>query len=92
MLMALLYTEDEQIIAAAPACEQIVHGDDYWLDFHEAELSTEDLFETAFMFIADPILKARLLRLGIDDLIDSEALTQEVQARIAPIHVSGKAA
>lgn len=92
MLMALLYTEREQIIAAAPACDQVPHGDDFWLDFHEADLRPDDLFETAFMFVADPSLQSRLLRLGIDETVDSHTLTQDVASRIAPQRSTGKAA
>ena len=92
MLMALLYTESAQIIAAAPACDQVPHGDEFWLNFHEADLSSDDLFETALMFIADPNLQAKLLRVGIDESVDSNLLTREVELRIAPMRPSGKAA
>ena len=92
MLMALLYNQREQIIAAAPACDQVPHGDDFWLNFHEADLSSGDLFETALMFVADPNLQAKLLRLGIDESFDSNLLTREVELRIAPMRSSGKAA
>lgn len=92
MLMALLYTERAQIIAAAPACDQVPHGDEFWLNFHEADLSSDDLFETALMFIADPNLQAKLLRVGIDESVDSNLLTREVELRIAPMRPSGKAA
>ena len=92
MLMALLYTEGDRIIAAAPACDQLPHGEKYWLEYHEADLSSEDIFETAFTFVADPNLQARLLRVGIDDSIDSISLTREVATRISPMRTSGKAA
>jgi len=92
MLMALLYSQADRIIAAAPACDQFPHGKKYWLEHHEAELSADDIFETAFTFIADPNLQTRLLRLGVDDSIDSISLTREVAALVAPLQTSGKAA
>jgi len=92
MLMALLYTERAQIIAAAPACDQVPHGDKFWLDFHESRLSSDDLFETALMFVADPNLQSKLLRVGIDESVDSQQLTREVELRISPMRSQRKAA
>lgn len=92
MLMALLYSQGERIVAAAPACDQLPHGEKYWLEYHEASLSSEDIFETAFTFVGDPNLQARLLRVGIDDSIDNISLTREVATQIAPVRTSGKAA
>ena len=92
MLMALLYTEADRIIAAAPACDQFSQGKEYWLENHEADLSAEDIFETSIVFVADPNLQARLLRVGIDDSIDSVSLTREVASQVAPPRTAGKAA
>ena len=85
MLMALLYSQDGLIVTAAPACDQFSLGDRYWLDCHEAELGSADLFETAYLLVDDADLQARLLRLGIDSSIDGEQLTREVQALDAPL-------
>lgn len=92
MLMALLYTEADRIVAAAPACDQFSHGKDFWLEYHQAELSAEDIFETAFVFVADPNLQSRLLRIGIDDSVDSISLTREIATLYAPKRTAGKAA
>ena len=92
MLMALLYTENDRIVAAAPACDQLPHGKKYWLEYHEADLNSSDVFETAFMMVTDPNLQARLLLLGIDESIDSVSLTQEITSRFGPRRTTGKAA
>ena len=85
MLMALLYSQFGRIIAAAPACDQVPLGDKYWLDCHEADLTSEDFFETAYVFVADPSLQTSLLRLGIEDSIDSEILTRKVTTLAASL-------
>ena len=85
MLMALLCSQCGRIVAAAPACDQIPLGDQYWLDCHEAGLTSEDLFETAYVFVSDSNLQSLLLGLGIDDSIDSETLTQKVLNLAVPV-------
>lgn len=96
MLMALLYTADNEIAAAAPACDQSPLGDQYWLEIHEAELaeafSKGAFFETAYITIADPDLRARLLQVGVDDEIDGQELAVEVVTKAAPDYRLGRAA
>ena len=80
MLMALLYSEDNCLIAAAPACDQIPYGDEFWSDIHQAVINTHDVFETAYLTITNSELRKRLMALGIDESIDGFQLTREVDS------------
>ena len=69
MLLSLLYCDDE-VIAAAPACEQQPYGQVYWFD----QLGTDaDLArcETAVVQIEDPELVPKLLTMTIDGSFDN---------------------
>ena len=96
MLMALLYTAENQIAAAAPACDQSPLGDHYWLEIHEADLAETfakgEFFETSYIMIANAPLRSRLLQLGIDETIDGQALAAEVAEKVAPNYQFGRAA
>lgn len=92
MLLALLYGNDDQILAAAPACDQADYGDAFWSDCHAAEISQNDVFETAYVSIEQPDLVERLLSLGIDSLINGAALTREVESFVGHELRLGKAA
>ncbi len=39
MFMALLFDEQDQLIAAAPACDQLALGDRYWSEVYPQEVS-----------------------------------------------------
>ena len=92
MLMALLYTTEDRIVAAAPACDQLPLGDDYWLDYHEADLDPKTFFETAYATIANRELRDRLLMLGIDESIDGTELARDVVLSASPAYAPDKAA
>lgn len=92
MLMALLYSDDDRIVAAAPACDQVPYGDAFWLEFHEAMLSHSDFFETAYVTIANPELRTELLMLGIDQSLDGAELARKVEGCASPKYVPGRAA
>lgn len=80
MLVALLYNHDNQVIAAAPACDQIVMGDQFWIDMHESSLCAAEAFETAYATISNPKLQEQLMLLGIDQAIDGAELTRRVES------------
>ena len=92
MLMALLYTTEDRIVAAAPACDQVPVGDHFWLEYHEAEFDPKTFFETAYVTIANPELRDRLLMLGIDDSLDGAELAKEVVLSAAPDYAPDRAA
>ncbi len=92
MLLALLYGNDDQILAAAPACDQADYGDAFWSDSHAAEISQSDMFETAYVSIEQPDLVERLLSLGIDSSVNRAALTREVESLVDHELRLGKAA
>ena len=92
MLMALLYTDDDRIAAAAPACDQIPYGDQYWSEFHESEIESHGILETAYVTVANPELRERLLLLGIDESVSGAELAREVDSSAAPEYLPGKAA
>lgn len=92
MLMALLFNSDDQIAAAAPACDQVPYGDRYWFEYHEANVDSGETLRTAYIMIADPDLQARLMMAGIDETIDGQVLAQAIESQIAPDYLSPKAA
>jgi hypothetical protein len=83
MLLALLYSHSEQIIAAAPACDQVPFGDQFWCEVHAAEIATTDIFETAYVTVTNSELRDKLLKLGIDPTVDGVEMTQLVEAKPA---------
>ena len=84
MLFALLYNRNDQLIAAAPACEQLPFGNSFWIRVHQAQIRRREIFETAYQTIIDPYLQARLRWLGIDDTIDGEQLTLDLERSTSP--------
>ena len=80
MLFALLYDRQDQVLAAAPACDHLAMGDQYWLECHLATVSEADMFATAYLEIRDPYLQERLLELGVNDSVLSSAVTKEIEA------------
>lgn len=84
MLMALLYCEEDQIIAAAPACDQMPYGDEYWMEIFAGHLEEGSLFETAYITVNNAELRRKLLLLGFDDEIDGKQLTLELEANLTP--------
>ena len=84
MLMALLYGDDDQIAAAAPACDQIPHGDRYWQEIYQGELEQGTVYQTAYVTVANSSLREKLLMIGIDELFDRHELTAELSRSIQP--------
>ena len=80
MLFALLYNHQDQVLAAAPACDHAAMGDRYWLECHRATVSEADMFATAYREIRDPYLQQRLLELGVNDSVLSSIVTKEIEA------------
>lgn len=80
MLFALLYGHQDQVLAAAPACDHLAMGDQYWLECHRVDVSEADIFATAYREIRDPYLQGRLLELGVNELVLPSAVTKEIEA------------
>ncbi len=87
MLMAILFC-DETIVAATPACDHHTYGNQYWSEIHPADLSNESdglgHFQTAYVAVTDPELRERLVDASIDDSINLEAITAELQLTTKP--------
>jgi hypothetical protein len=92
MLMALLYREENEIAAAAPACDQIPYGDAYWTEIFGGEIGDGPFFETAYITINDPQLRRQLLLLGIDDQVCGRELAQQIEAKLTPSYLGERAA
>ena len=92
MLMALLYCEDNQIAAAAPACDQMPYGDEYWTDIFAGYIETGSLFETAYITVNNADIRRRLLLLGFEDEIDGRELARELEANLTPEYLHDRAA
>ena len=92
MLMAILY-RDQQVLAAAYACDQHSIGNAYWSDVHHVELKQgafeldiDGVLETAYVAIKDSQLRERLLLASIDDSIDLAELTQDLESSRQSYH------
>lgn len=91
MLFALLYNEADEIIAAAPACDQLEMGDTFWercahLDFRPSE------YQTAYVTVVNPKLQHDLKWLGLDDTIDVREVTNWIESLATPTYAKSKAA
>lgn len=80
MLMAILYSNDGEILAAAPACDQLESGDEYWNEYHVGEFELRRVLETAYVQVNDEDLCEQLMRVGIDDEIDVAALAGKIES------------
>ncbi len=92
MLMAILYCDADRIAAAAMACDQMEHGDQYWLEIFPGEIETGSIFETAYINVNNEKLCYKLLNLGMDDQYDGSVLAAELEASIAPKYQRANAA
>ena len=79
VFFALLYSHDDQVLAAAPACDYLAVGDQFWIDCHVVEVKHSDIFATAFRKIHDPYLQERLLALGSNESVLSSTVTREIE-------------
>ena len=70
MLLALLSTNDGELAAAAPACDQQPYGPRYWRDIDHVVNVGPDA-ETSYVDIHDAELAGRLLRGEFDDPHDA---------------------
>jgi len=61
MLLAVLYSADEAVLATALACDQQPFGDNYWRDVQGIDLPID--FETAYVMIDDADFANRILEL-----------------------------
>ena len=93
MLMAILY-RDDQILAATRACDQHAMGADYWLKAHpvtlnqaDYELNLDAVYETAYISVANLRLRERLLHASIDQSIDLQTLTNELESSVRPSYM-----
>jgi hypothetical protein len=98
MLMAILYRND-QVLASAYACDQHSWGNIYWTEIHcvefpqgALELDIDGIYETAYVSVADPDLRERLLNASRDEGVDLEELTQDLEASVAPKFLPKRAA
>lgn len=95
MLFALLYNDADEIVAAAPACEQMPMGDAFWHECHLVEidpagsesLSGPQSYSTAYATVTNPLLQSQLKWLGIDEQIDSKTLTLAIEGAAVPGYV-----
>lgn len=93
MLMAILYRED-QIVAAAYACDQHPYGNQYWTDIHTVqipygvfEFNDEGVYQTCYVSIANLQLRERLLRASKDDSVDLADLTRDLEKSLRPAYL-----
>jgi hypothetical protein len=87
MLLALLYTDDGFLAAAALACDQQPYGNDYWGQIHPHVVRPAPGGETAYVNIQDEALVERLLRMEFSDgYAAAEAVDEQLsrQARLLP--------
>ena len=98
MLMAILY-RDEQVLAAAYACDQHSFGNAYWSDVHQVEIpqgafdfDIDGVHETAYVSVANLQLRERLLNASVDDSIDLAELAQELESSLRPTYLPKRAA
>jgi hypothetical protein len=87
MLMALLYCDEDRIAAAAPACDQIPLGNRYWTEIYLGQIELGSMFETAYVTVANPKMRKKLLALGIENEIDGRQLAEELIASMIPDYV-----
>lgn len=87
MLMALLYCDEDRIAAAAPACDQMPYGDDYWTEIFAGVLQRGSIFETAYITVNNADIRRRLLLLGFEDGIDGRELATELEAKLTPGYI-----
>ena len=83
MLFALLYNQQDEIVAAALACDQLVMGESYWRECHPAGIEPEE-FQTAYINVIDPAIQQRLKWLGVDKTIDQREVTNWVESSVCP--------
>ena len=67
MLLALRYTDDGILDAAALACDQQPYGMRYWQEMHSQPVSAQPCMETAYVDVKDEQLAEQLLDDGFDD-------------------------
>ena len=84
MLMAILYAESGEIVAAAPACDQYPLGKDYWRDCFLGELDLESTLDVGYINVVSEQLRSSLLRLGVDDSVNPNEIEAELQRQTAP--------
>jgi hypothetical protein len=82
MLLALLYQDDGELVAAAPACDQQPLGDRYWREGYPEVLTLRGS-ETAYVKIDDPELVDRLLRMDFHDGVEA-ARAVDIYLGLAP--------
>jgi hypothetical protein len=98
MLMAILYRND-QVLASAYACDQHSWGDIYWTEIHcvelpqgALELDIDGTYETAYVSVANPELRDRLLNASRDEGVDLAELTRDLEDSVAPAYHPKRAA
>lgn len=81
MLLAVLYSADEAVLAAGPACDQQTLGDRYWPEVQAIDLPSD--YETAHVLIQDTDFANRLLDLTtqFDDGHAAAAAIEEYTSR-----------
>lgn len=92
MLLALLYCEENKIAAAAPACDQMAHGDEYWTEIFGGHVETGSMFETAYVYINNVDLRRRMLMVGFDTEVCGRMLAEELEETLTPDYMPGQAA
>lgn len=61
MLVSVLYDVHGRLVAAAPACDQIPHGEQYWNDLPKLPAPRSSLGPTSVHNVTDPDLVSRML-------------------------------
>ena len=98
MLMAILY-RDQQVLAAAYACDQHSIGNAFWSDVHHVELAQgafeldiDGVYETAYVSVENLQLRERMLLASIEESIDLAELTQELESSLRQPYLPKRAA
>jgi len=65
--LALLFEDQDNLSAAAHACDQQPHGDRYWAELHPHDIRFRSGMETAHACVEDKELVDRLLRMEFSD-------------------------
>ena len=73
MFLALAYTDDGTLAAAAPACDQQPYGPRYWRELHPQPVPHGLSVETAYADVADPEMLRRLLEMDFRDGAEAAA-------------------
>ncbi len=91
MLLAILFDDDDQVVAAAPACDQTAVGNEYWEEIHPVALKSNS-YDIAYVEVSDLALRHNLLRVGMDETVSGRDLANQLASIPARDGLSTRAA